>query len=54
LIDVETADDSQLGLQNALAAHGTNLTDAFNAFATKMMTGATGRSRIDSCAIALA
>jgi hypothetical protein len=39
LQDAETADDSLAGLQNALAAHGTNLTDIFNAYATKVMTG---------------
>jgi hypothetical protein len=34
-----TADDSVIGLQNALAAHGTTLTATYNAFATKVMAG---------------
>jgi hypothetical protein len=39
LEDAEIANDALTGLQTALAAHGTNLTDTFNAFATKMMVG---------------
>ena len=39
LQDSETANNAMTGLQNALAAHGTNLSDTFNAFATKMMVG---------------
>jgi hypothetical protein len=39
LNDANTAGDQMVGLQNALAAHGTNVSDAYAAYTTKLMAG---------------
>lgn len=39
LQDAQTAHSAALGLQNALVAHGTTVTAAYNAYATKLVAG---------------
>ena len=51
LQDGVSAGDSMIGLQNALAAHGSNLTAEYEAYTTKLMVGGWTAQDLDSISI---